>query len=138
MTKASKIKFTKDECFIEDEVTHEVILKGKRINNIFIISLDDPSLKVKCIMANNDDSWLWNKIISHIHMEHLNKLIKHDLVIVLPKRNLSKIDFVMLVKMGNKQNQLSNLIMWCLLQGHYNCYTWISLVHQEQKASEEK
>src|ERR1051325_3078573 len=58
------------------------------------------------------------------------------LSLVCLRENLSKIDFVMLVKKGNKQNQLSNLRMWCLLQGHYNCCTWISLVHQEQKASE--
>ena len=54
--KGFKIKFTKNECLIKDEVTHEVILKGKRINNIFMISLDDPCLKVKCLMVNNDDS----------------------------------------------------------------------------------
>ena len=30
--KGFKINFTKDECLIEDKVTHEVILKGKRIN----------------------------------------------------------------------------------------------------------
>ena len=88
--KGFKIKFTKDECLIIDEVTNEVKLKGKRVNNIFMISLNDPSLKVKCLMANNDDSWLWHKRIAHIHMEHLNKLIKHDLVIGLPKRNFVK------------------------------------------------
>ena len=83
--KGFKIKFTKDECLIEDEVTHEAKLKGKRVNNIFMISLNDLSLKVKCLMANNNDSWLWHKRIAHIHMEHLNKLIKHDLVVGLPK-----------------------------------------------------
>ena len=88
--KGLKIRFTKDECLIKDEITHEVILKGKRINNIFMISLDDPSLKVKCLMENNDDSCLCHKIIAHIHMEHLNKLIKHDHVIGLPKRNFFK------------------------------------------------
>ena len=41
--KGFKIKFTKDECLIEDEVSHEVKLKGTRINNIFMISLDDLS-----------------------------------------------------------------------------------------------
>ena len=51
-----KIKFNKEECLIMDEATNEVKLKGKRINNIFMISLDDPSLKVTCLMANNDDS----------------------------------------------------------------------------------
>ena len=83
--KGFKIKFTKDECLIEDEVTHEVKLKGKIFNNIFTISLDDLSLKVKCLMANNNESWFWHKRFAHIHVEHLNKLIKHDLVIGLPK-----------------------------------------------------
>jgi hypothetical protein len=83
--KGFKIKFTKDECLIEDEANHEVKLIGKRINNIFMISLDDSSLKVKCLLANNNDSWLWHKMAAHIHMEHLNKLAKHDLVIGLPK-----------------------------------------------------
>jgi len=83
--KGFKIRFTKDECLIEDEVTQEVMLIGKRINNIFMISLDDVSLKVKCLVANNNDSWLWHKRFAHIHMEHLNKLVKHDLVIGLPK-----------------------------------------------------
>ena len=83
--KGFKIRFTKDECLIEDEVTQEVMLIGKRFNNIFMISLDDVSLKVKCLVANNNDSWVWHKRFAHIHMEHLNKLVKHDLVIGLPK-----------------------------------------------------
>lgn len=70
--KSFKINFIKDECLIEDEATHEVKLKGKRINNIFMISLDNPSLKVKCSVVNNDDAWLWHKRVAHIHMKHLN------------------------------------------------------------------
>jgi hypothetical protein len=70
---------------IKDEATHEVKLKGKVFNDIFMISLYDLSLKVKCLMVNNNDSWLWHKRFAHIHMEHLNKLVKHDLVIGLPK-----------------------------------------------------
>ena len=45
--KGFKIKFNKDECLIEDGANHEVKLIGKRINNIFMISLDDSSLIVK-------------------------------------------------------------------------------------------
>ena len=106
--KGFKIKFTKDECFIEDEVTHEVKLKGKRLNNIFMISLNDLSLKVKCLMANNNDSWLWHKRFAHIHMEHLNKLIKHDLVIGLPKMKFIKDRLCDACQRGNNINQLSN------------------------------
>ena len=36
-------------------------------------------------MTNNNESWLWHERFTHIHMEHLNKLIKHDLVIGFPK-----------------------------------------------------
>lgn len=50
--KCFKINFTKYECLIEDEATHEVKLMGKIINNIFIISLDDLYLKTKCIMVS--------------------------------------------------------------------------------------
>lgn len=50
-----------------------------------MISLDDLSLKVKCLMVNNNDSWLWHKRVVDIHMEHLNKLVKHNLVIGLHK-----------------------------------------------------
>lgn len=88
--KGFRIKFTKEECLIQDEVSNEVQLIGKRCNNIFLISLNNPSLKVKCLMTNNDDAWLWHKRIAHIHMEHLNKLVKHDLVIGLPKKKFIK------------------------------------------------
>jgi len=52
-----------------------------------MILLDYSSLKVKYLMANKNDSWLWHKIATHIHMEFLNKLAKRDLVIGLPKIN---------------------------------------------------
>lgn len=50
-----------------------------------MIYLDDLSLKIKCHMVSNNDAWLWHKRITHIHMEHINKLVKHDIVIGLPK-----------------------------------------------------
>lgn len=50
-----KIKFTKDEFLIEDEATYEVKLMGKGINNIFMISIDDFSFKIKCLMVSNND-----------------------------------------------------------------------------------
>ena len=68
-----------------------------------MITLDDLSLKIKCLMVNNNDSWPWHKRATHIHMEHLNKLVKRDLVIGLPK-----INYVMLVKKENKSNKLSS------------------------------
>lgn len=54
--KGFKINFIKNECLIEDEATHEVKIKAKRINNIFMIPLDDLSMKVKCLLESNNES----------------------------------------------------------------------------------
>lgn len=75
---------------------------GKRINNIFMISLNDLSLKIKCLMVSNNDSWLWHKRLVHFHMEHLNKLVKHDLVIALPKMKFVKDKSCDVCQKGNK------------------------------------
>lgn len=69
--KGFKINFTKDECIIEDEVSHELELIGKTINNIFIISLYDLSLEIKCLVVNNNGAWIWHKRIGC--MMHVKK-----------------------------------------------------------------
>ena len=51
-------------------------------------------------------------------MEHLNKLTKHGLVIGLPKIKFVKDKLRDACQKGKKLDQLSNLRMWCLLQGH--------------------
>lgn len=48
-----------------------------------MIYLDDLSLKLKYRMVNNN-AWLFHRRISYIHRDHLNKLVKHDLVDGLP------------------------------------------------------
>lgn len=88
--KGLKVNFTKNECIIEDEVTHDIKFIGKIINNIFMIYLDDLCLKIKCLVVINDYAWLWHKRIAHIHMEHLNKLVKIDLVISSQKMKYKK------------------------------------------------
>lgn len=53
--KGLKINFNKYECIIEHEISHEIKLVGKIINNIFMISLDGLSLKLKCLLVNNNN-----------------------------------------------------------------------------------
>uniref|UniRef100_A0A3Q7XZQ9 Uncharacterized protein LOC113786557 n=1 Tax=Cicer arietinum TaxID=3827 RepID=A0A3Q7XZQ9_CICAR len=84
--KGYKIVFNKDECVIQNEATNETQFVGKRFKNIFILNFEDLSLKMKCLLvSDNNDAWLWHKRFAHIHMDHLNKLVKHDLVVGLPK-----------------------------------------------------
>ena len=50
-----------------------------------MISLDNVASSVKCLVSTNDDAWFWNMRIAQVHMDHLNKLVNHDIVVGLPK-----------------------------------------------------
>lgn len=67
-----------------------------------MIYLYDILLKVKCFMVRNNDSWFWHKRVTHIHMEHLNKLVKHDLVICLRKMKIFKDKLCDVCQKGNQ------------------------------------
>ena len=88
--KGYRIVFDTTCCLIQDKNNSEAKLVGKRVDNIYMISLDDTSHDLKCLVCSNDDAWLWHRKLAHIHMDHLNKLIKHDLVIGLPKLKYKK------------------------------------------------
>ena len=55
-----------------------------------MINLDKTSNHDQCFLGKDDDSWLWHRRISHINIEHLNKLISKDLFIGLPKLKFEK------------------------------------------------
>jgi len=55
-----------------------------------MINLDKTSNHVQCFLSKDNDSWLWHKRITHINMEHLNKLISKYLVIGLPNLRFKK------------------------------------------------
>lgn len=50
--KGLKINFNKDTCFIQDKVYQEFKLVGNRISNIYMISIDDLSFKLKFLVVN--------------------------------------------------------------------------------------
>ena len=89
--KGYKIVFDSSHCIIEDKNSSQVKLMGNRVDNIYMISLDDTSShNLKCLLSKEDDVWLWHRRLAHIHMDHLNKLISKDLVIGLPKLKFKK------------------------------------------------
>ncbi|KAF1896235.1 hypothetical protein Lal_00018514 [Lupinus albus] len=53
--KGFHVAFYSDKCIIEDKVSKESKLVGKRINNIYMIALNDVSLKNKCFVEFCDD-----------------------------------------------------------------------------------
>jgi len=80
------ITFNTQCCIIKHNDDKDVMFKGLRVNNVYVLDLDDVSSSgVKCLIAKNEDSWLWNRRISHVHFDLLNKIVSKDLVVGLPK-----------------------------------------------------
>jgi len=67
------------------------MFKGLRVNNVYVHDLDDVSSSgAKCLIAKNEDSWLWHRRLSHVHFDLLNKIVSKDLVVGLPKIKFEK------------------------------------------------
>jgi len=78
-----QVTFRTNTCEIGLPNSKEVLLVGKRSNNVYL-------LDIGCVIRKHEESWLWNRRIAHIHMHNLNKLISNELVIGLPKFRFKK------------------------------------------------
>ena len=72
--KGYQVIFKTNSCEICLPNTKEVMLIGKRINNVYLLDISSPC-SIGCLLSKHDESWLWHRRITHIHMNHLNKLI---------------------------------------------------------------
>ena len=67
----------------------DVLLIGKRYNNIYLLDISSHS-SIGCFLSKHEESWLWHRKFAHIHMNHLNKLVSNELVYGLPKLKFEK------------------------------------------------
>ena len=84
-----QVTFRTNSCEIRLPNSKEVLLVGKRSNNVYLLDISN-STSISFLLTKQEESWLWHRRIAHIHMHHLNKLIKNDLVISLPKLRFEK------------------------------------------------
>ena len=83
--KGNEVVFNSKSCSIKGEKDNVTKFQGQRVNNVYMIDLDNISSNdAHCLISKEDDSWLWHRRIAHIHMNHLNKLISKQLVVGLP------------------------------------------------------
>ncbi|PKU84404.1 Retrovirus-related Pol polyprotein from transposon TNT 1-94 [Dendrobium catenatum] len=68
------VQFFANSCITS--LSNNTILQGKRINNVYILDLDD--------------SWLWHRRLCHVSMKILRKVTRKDLVRGVPKLKFSK------------------------------------------------
>ena len=89
--KGNRVIFEPKECVVQRMIDNEIILRGKRIDNVYMVDLDNASSKfAKCLMSKEEDTWLWHRRIAHVNMKHLNKLVSQDLVLGVPKLKFEK------------------------------------------------
>jgi len=94
-------------CLIADSNTSETVPVGKRINNVYMLNVSCITSSMNYLLSRNDETWLWHRRLSHIHMHHLNRLESKELVIGLPKLKFER-DKLCDVKRENKPKALLN------------------------------
>lgn len=80
------------------------MFKGSRVDNIYLLDLDDMPIygNNKCLVTKTEDSWLWHKLLEHVHFDLINKITSKNLVVGLPNIKFSKDNFCDACQMGKK------------------------------------
>jgi len=47
--------------------SQEVLLIGKRVNNVYLLDISHPT-SIGCLLTKHEESWLWHRRIAHIHI----------------------------------------------------------------------
>lgn len=84
--KGNEVKFNSKICTITKLDTDEIVIKGKRHNNVYKISfMSLPQSEHTCLSVVEDDPLLWHRRLGHATLSQLNKLAAKNLVLGLPK-----------------------------------------------------
>ncbi|GAB2294456.1 hypothetical protein Dimus_038299 [Dionaea muscipula] len=84
--RGNKVEFTMSDWKILNDKTGELVLEGKRHNNVYTVHVNSISENnLTCLSVLNDDPTLWHSRSGHANMTLLNKFINQDLVVGLPK-----------------------------------------------------
>jgi hypothetical protein len=70
--------FTKKEVVVSKKDDEQVIFKGFRYNNLYLVDLisEDANLKA-CLFTKTSLGWLWHRRLSHVGMSSFKKLIRY-------------------------------------------------------------
>jgi len=79
-----QVTFRTNSCEIRLPNSKDVLLMGKRFNNIYLLDISSHA-SLDCVLSKHEEYWLWHRRFAHIHMNHLNKLVSNELVYCLCK-----------------------------------------------------
>ena len=85
-----RVIFEKDGCTIETS-DHRVVLTGMKIGSLFCVDWSKIEAEV-CLLTHTraELNWIWHQKIGHLNFDTMNKLVKEELVVGLPKMNFKK------------------------------------------------
>jgi transposase InsO family protein len=77
-------KFSPKDVVITSIKSDELIFKYFHYDNIYLVDFSSNDARLStCLFTKSSKGWLWHKILTHVGMNQLKKLMKHDLVIGL-------------------------------------------------------
>ncbi|XP_050217107.1 uncharacterized protein LOC126667985 [Mercurialis annua] len=86
-----RVSFDSRACYVIQQMNNEVVFKGYRKGNIYLIDLETlENQDGKCLLSLSDESWLWHRRLGHASLDLLNEVSKDELVKGLPKLKFSK------------------------------------------------
>ncbi|WCJ31588.1 Retrovirus-related Pol polyprotein from transposon RE1 [Euphorbia peplus] len=87
--KGRDVVFSSSGCKILDSKSREVILTAPRVENVFMLNLENLCKNI-CLMSKEDTSWLWHRRLAHVSMDLLAKVARNQLVEGLPEISFKK------------------------------------------------
>ena len=91
--KGYEVNFKTEQCNIINKIDKKLALQGVRKGNLFVADLFSASKgEVRCFYNKDstEDSWLWNKILSHLNFKTMNSLVKRELLQGFPDMEFCK------------------------------------------------
>ena len=77
--------FTSRDCYVRNSETKEVILKGVRFKNVYVVDHKYKPTTALCFASLADETQLWHKRFGHANHQLIHKLHTKELVRGLPK-----------------------------------------------------
>lgn len=81
--KGNNVTFDSSRCWVIKFKSNETLFTSSRSRNIYALDLNKIHSNDVCLMSNEDESLLRHSMVTHIHTDHLNKLVRKDLVVGL-------------------------------------------------------
>ena len=73
--------FKKKEVIVTKEDDNEMVFKGFRHSNLYVVDFSSDEVDVKtCLFTKTSLRWLWHRRLAHVGMGTLKKLMKKELI----------------------------------------------------------